>query len=153
MGELEDLRSEITSLPTAEGEAEVTPDRVWSFIREVIAAEPVACYYLSPFPDSSSYAGVPNSKLQVVVFTDRLAYDFIFSADTARYDVTPISLIGRIDERRQLETSVDGPPREKVMVQMEFGDTDAMLHLVAFGEKGRQLSAFVEQVRRLAFRE
>jgi len=137
-----------------EGATEVTPYQMWSFISEIVNQEPVRSYYLSEFAEpSSSYADIPNARLQVVIVTDKLLYDFIFSPDTARYDISPANLISRIEERRQFETSVEGPPREKVVGVVEFGDTSAILHLVAYADKGRELSRFIEQLRRVAFGE
>jgi hypothetical protein len=152
MGELEDLRSEIATLTTDADEAEIPPEAVWSFISNVIGSQPVNCYYVSPMVDPS-YDAIANPKVQVLVVTNRLVYDFVFSASTARYDIAPLSLITRIDERREIETSIEGPPRAKVIVRVEFAHQTAVLHPVSFGDKGRQLSEFAQRLRTLAFGE
>jgi hypothetical protein len=134
--------------------SEVNADDAWSFVEEVTAGQELQLDFITLSPVGYDEVLGPNTEAvnaQVVLIAGGALYDFIFSATVRRYDVAMLSTIARIDERREIEQSVEGPPRQKVSCVIDFswGTGYRDLHLVSFGGEGLRLSEFIRSLRRL----
>ncbi|HEY8767427.1 MAG TPA: hypothetical protein VIP09_09240 [Dehalococcoidia bacterium] len=123
---------------------------VWPFMEEVLAGHVVESFYISLAP--VGYVEL-KPKAQIVVAASGLLYDFIFGDDLQRYDVVVLHAISRVEERREVEPSIEGPPRQKVHLEFEWsgGLGGSSLTLIAFGPEGRRLSEFAKFMKRKAF--
>jgi hypothetical protein len=124
---------------------------VWPLIEEVLAGHVVESFYISLAPVGYDQL---KPKAQVVVTASGLLYDFVFGDGVQRFDVVVLRTIGRIEERREVEPSIEGHPRQKVHLEVEWpgsGLGGSRLTLIAFGQEGHQLSEFATFIRRKAF--
>jgi hypothetical protein len=145
---LEKLRLALLSPPMSE--AVVVPG-VWDFLQRILSEQTIETFYLTANP--IGYDAI-KPQAQAVVLAAGLLYDFVFGDEVFRYDVVPSKSLTRIEERRELEASLDGEPRHKVVGNMDFygvGLNGLTLNLVAYGDEGHQLSTFLVVVRRKAF--
>jgi len=150
----EDRRSELKEalkVHSDSGEfAGLDADRVWRLISELLDGQAVELLYAGPLLPSG-YGAVPRPALQVVVCTAALIYDCVFGGSTVRYDVSFLADIYRVTEEWSQEQSVEGPPRDKLSVIIDFENYQGglVLHLIAYGEKAEELHTFARGVYHL----
>jgi hypothetical protein len=125
-------------------------DRVWRLVSELLEDQTVELFHTGPLK-AGGYTGFPGPALQVVVCTPAVFYDCAFSASATRYDVSYVADIYRLAETWDEEQSVDGPPRKKLTVKIDFKNYQLglVLELTAYGDKADELHAFARAVYRL----
>lgn len=146
----DDLRRKFEELEWTP-DAPVDPSRGWRFITEVLKDEQVHTFYVATSPEIHETA--QEGKLQVVICAPPVLYEFLFGDNLRRYDVAPLANIYRIEEKREEEPSVEGDPRQKTSVLVQFGGGPEVLrlHLLAYGGRGSELSQFTAALKTFAF--
>jgi len=122
--------------------------RVWRLLSEVLEGQAIELFYTGPLAPGGGYEAFPRPALQLVVCTPALVYDCAFSASAMRYDVSFLAGIYRVAETWSEEQSVEGPPRKKLSVTMDFENyrLGMILALTAYGEKSAELHTFARGV-------
>ena len=121
----------------------VDVSRAWALISEVLEGQVVELFYAGLLPEGG-YSEIPRPALQVVVCTSALVYECDFSASTMRYDVSSIMNVYRLTETWNEEQSVEGPPRKKLSVKVDFVNYQLglSLQLAAYGDEAEELHVF-----------
>lgn len=122
-------------------------ERVWGLVSDILEGQAVELFYTAPLQEGG-YQEVPRPAFQLVVCTPALIYDCVFGAATMRYDVSLLADVYRLKEQWSQEESVEGPPRKKLSVRIDFENYQGglVLQLIAYGERAEELHRFARAV-------